>query len=224
MQLRLVDACVLQPLLAECLEVVEGFGVPRDFENVVKAFLERRRLGERPVRVLLVAKEHALDDGGRYAQQQTHFLVQLGAARGDGSALCQCGEEGWRTYRLGVCLDVVHPEDALKCFHGEPAAAFLGDLQVAYAAHAHAVRVAKPQANLGFDRVGMSELGEQARGGGGARARRTTGSYTNAPPLVLGGRSPVAAYLRHSTMVCVRRCGAGKGGNVPSSRCHCGPQ
>ena len=52
----LVDARILRALLAQRADRVQRLGVARDFEYIVKALLERGRLGQGPVRLLLMAK------------------------------------------------------------------------------------------------------------------------------------------------------------------------
>lgn len=113
-----------------------------------------------------------------------------------------------------VAVDV--GDDAFKRLHRETRdGLFLGNLQAPFDNHAFLPDVVEPEFDLSHDGV---HAGDLSFGVGSiqyafafeARSchdlatelkRRTVGSWMKAPPLAPGGRSPVAAYLRHSMMV-----------------------
>lgn len=68
------------------------------------------------------------------------------------------------------------------------------------------IGVVEAQSDLSLDLVCGGHLNVVAEGfriaaNKIANGRLTPGSWTNAPPLEFGGRSPVVQYFRHSMMV-----------------------
>jgi len=112
LEMRLGEVCLrasacsrLVPLTLQLPDILQGLGVPGCAENVVETLLHGGGVLQRPRRLLLVAKNHALQDRLGHAHQLGHLVVHVDASvthAGLGAVLAHGAQHRLERFVLGA--------------------------------------------------------------------------------------------------------------------------
>lgn len=154
--------------------------------------LETGRLCERPVAVFLVTEDDVLEDRFRDAELTWDLDVELGAFRRERPPLHGSKSSARALSQRKEQLTAVLSVD-LSSYDSVPSRVFIDKLVFFFDTCSLLLATIRSPAVL-WNRNMTSALT--------AESPAKAGSCTKAPPLVLGGRSPVVRYLRDSMIVC----------------------